>query len=203
MQQLASLRKRGIGLVTDAAVLAREPLDLYDEIKALFDDVEIPAKLGIDALLDAYAEAATVARPSDSRADECDVYDTLTEIMRLTPVVHAAMLAPAAEFVSYDEATDARDRIADALDALSASTDDALFAALEQLRADLVRSVPGESSTLPRIIEHTPPVTVPSLVLSHRLYGSVEREADIIARNGIARPGFVVGGTALEALSDG
>ncbi len=64
-----------------------------------------------------------------------------------------------------------------------------------------MRAVPGEASDLPRLLRYVPPATVPSLVLAHRLYGDVALEADLVARNRVARPGFMLGGQALEVLS--
>ncbi len=49
-------------------------------------------------------------------------------------------------------------------------------------------------------MSHTPAFTLPSLVLAQELYGSVDQEADIIARNSISNPLLVIGGTALEVL---
>jgi prophage DNA circulation protein len=80
---------------------------------------------------------------------------------------------------------------------------DTAFPALNQLRADLVRAVPGEDSGLARLVSYAPAFTVPSLVLAFQLYGDVTREADIVARNSIRHPGFVIGGRALEVLSSG
>ena len=70
----------------------------------------------------------------------------------------------------------------------------------EQLRADLMRAVPGEDSDLPRLGIVTPPAMVPSIVLAHRLYGDTDREADLVTRNRIPRPGFIRGGEPLEVL---
>lgn len=207
VQELAALRAQVIDMVASAASLAREPVDLYDQLKAVFDGLDLPARLGVDALLAAYGYEPDVERPpatTATRQAEQESYDQVLRTIRLLSVVHAAKLAPAATFDSYDAAVSVRDSIAEALDEQAECVDDdELFALLGQLRSDLVRSVPGDASDLPRITSYTAPESVPSLVLAHRLYGSVEREADLLARNRVVRPGFVPGGDELEVLSDG
>ncbi len=70
-----------------------------------------------------------------------------------------------------------------------------------QLRADLVKAIPGTALEQARLIRFTPLVTLPSLVLAHNLYGDLSREADLLARNRIQNPAFVTGGVELEILS--
>ncbi len=55
---------------------------------------------------------------------------------------------------------------------------------------------------LARIVSSTPARTEPALLIAHRLYGDASRADEIIARNKIAHPLFVPGGTPLEVLSD-
>ncbi|HZH79574.1 MAG TPA: hypothetical protein VEY88_26365, partial [Archangium sp.] len=64
------------------------------------------------------------------------------------------------------------------------------------------KAVPGSESDLPRLVSYTPAGTVPSLVLAHRLYGGVQTEGDMLRRNGIGHPGFILGGVELQVLSD-
>jgi prophage DNA circulation protein len=62
------------------------------------------------------------------------------------------------------------------------------------------RAVPGDA-VLARLVTVERPVAVPSLLLSYQLYGSVEREAELVDRNRTSHPGFMSG--TLQALSDG
>ena len=61
-------------------------------------------------------------------------------------------------------------------------------------------AIPPPSRDLPHLEKYTPPETLPSLVLTHRIYGSIEHEADLIARNNISNPALVPGGQELEVL---
>lgn len=105
-------------------------------------------------------------------------------------------------FDSYEEAIAARDTLFVAIDAEAvAANDDEVYVALLQLRAELALAVPGEQNHLPRLITYTPPVTSPSLVLAHRLYGELALTDDLVRRNRVRHPGFVVGGRALQVLA--
>jgi len=207
-QALATLKRGTDNLLLDAAILAREPGSLLDGLLGVLgslDDDALPPPLGITALLAAYGFVPSSDLPPTSpptRAEERELFEFLAWIARLVELVRAAHCVAAADFDSYDAAVAARDAVADALDEQAAWADDDTFAAMEQMRADLVKVVPGEATDLPRLLAYTPPYTVPSLVLAHTLYGGLDREADLIARNGVARPGFVPGGVELEVLSD-
>jgi prophage DNA circulation protein len=64
----------------------------------------------------------------------------------------------------------------------------------------VLRAVPG-AQAFAEILTVTRNVAIPSLLLAYQLYGSVDLESDIIARNGTRHPGFVAGD--LKVLSDG
>lgn len=153
------------------------------------------------ALLDAYSFDAGVRPPSttSTRRREQANWDALTQALRSVLVIEAARLAPLAEFATYDDAVSARDRITGLIDELSVSAGDATFLALGELRSLLTQHVPGERD-LARAIVVRYPAAVPSLVIAHRAHGSVEHEAEIIARNRIRHPGFVAG--SIEVLID-
>jgi prophage DNA circulation protein len=137
-----------------------------------------------------------------TRIQERENVNALVGLIRVLALARAAELAAVEPFVTYDAAVAMREAIASRIDVELDAADDSTFAALEQLRADLASTLPGEASDLPRLARYTPPVTVPSLVLAHRLYGDLSREPDLVARNRIQNPCFIVGGTELEVLSD-
>lgn len=104
-------------------------------------------------------------------------------------------------YETYDEAIATREQLTDAIDELLEDADDELYAALVQLRADVIAAVPGERTRLPRLVTFTPTITIPSLVLTYRLYGDVALAEDVVDRNRVAHPGFVRGGRELQVLS--
>ena len=140
---------------------------------------------------------------SPARAAERADFDALTYLVQRNAIVFAAGAIADEEFTSYNDATAARTEITAKIDQHLEAVADDTFPALLSLRSSLVNAIPGESSDLPRLQRYTPPGTVPSLVLAHRLYGNLEREEDLIRRNRIRNPCFIAGGTELEVLTDG
>jgi prophage DNA circulation protein len=207
-QQLAAMKRSLDALYLDTDALIRKPWKVLGELRALlaaFGTPPITPKLGLRALLDAYGFTAATARPpptTATRIREAANYDAILRLVRSLIAIQSARLAPAETYDSYDAAVTTREAIVALLDEQMEGAGDDSFAALERLRADLVRAVPGEASDLPSLVRYTPGYTVPCLVLAHRLYGDVSREADIVARNRVERPGFVLGGRELEVLSD-
>jgi prophage DNA circulation protein len=207
-QALAGMKRDLDALVLDAAELVQAPLEvvarLRDAVVAL-GSLPLTPRLGVRALLAAYGFLPSEDRPpatTPTRTRERAAYDALGALIRTLAVVQTARLVLEEEHDSYEAAVALRDEISVRLDEQAEAAGDDAYAAIVQLRADLVRAVPGEASDLPRLVRYTPPVTVPSLVLAHRLYGNLDREADIVTRNRVAHPGFVVGGSELEVLAD-
>lgn len=208
-QAVAEMKARVADLVEAAASLIRRPVELVDAWRAAVEDLGtdvLAPLLGYEALLQLAAFESTAPRPetpTSTRELEQANYDVLLQFLRVVVLVQAGRLAPEQPWGSYQEAVAARDELVDALDERREAAGDDGYPALAQLRADLVRAVPGEESDLPRLAVYTPPASVPSLVLAHQLYGNVEMEEDILARNRVVHPGFVLGGRPLEVISSG
>lgn len=134
-----------------------------------------------------------------NRLQEQTNFDELALVVQRLALLRAVDVALVEEFDSYEDAVSARDELSALIDEQQDSAGDELYVALVQLRADLVKAVPAAG--LARIVTYEPPATVPSLVLAHQLYGDVDGEADLVARNNPARPGFLTGGVPLEVLS--
>jgi prophage DNA circulation protein len=102
---------------------------------------------------------------------------------------------------SANKADEIQTSILAILDELIDAADDTTFGPLTDLRVALVTYLQSASAALPRIVEFIPSTTLPALVIAQQLYGSVELETDIIARNSIRYPSRVPGGQAIEVLS--
>lgn len=206
-EALADLRTQLGTLSNDAVALARRPVELaaaVAETMLFFDDARL-----LPRLLRAY-DFTPPERPdpeaTGTRAKQAVNHDELLALLRRGMAIQGARLAPLYEYDSHEAALEIRDQLAEQLDEQLEVVGDDGFPPLQQLRADLIRSVPGEDSRLERLVEYTPPATVPSLVLAHRLYGpdDVEaRELDLVARNHVQHPAYVPGGEPLEVLSGG
>lgn len=198
MEEAAALRRRVDRLVSSATTLVHRPADMLAAIAELVEGATSRA-----AMVAAYPFDPGQRPPAttSTRVQERANWDALARVVRTLVATRAAELAVEEAFDSYDAAVAARDGIAELLDEQAELAGDEGYAALVQLRAQLVRAVPGAESDLPRLIRYTPAETTPSLVLAHRFYGDLAREADLVARNRLAHPGFVVGGAELEVLS--
>lgn len=133
----------------------------------------------------------------------------VTTLVRVQAVIAATELAAGTVFDSFDAAIRTRDELVDVIDLVGYAVDDASYAALQDLRARLVEDIRSRAVDLSRIARYTPPATLPAVVVAYRLYGArtgvaglLQRADDIVARNGLAHPGFVAGGVELEVLSD-
>jgi prophage DNA circulation protein len=143
-------------------------------------------------------------RPSaitPARALEQADFDSLHHLVQRLAISYASSAAAVQTFTSYEEAVRVRAAITDRIDQHVEGVTDDSYPFLSDLRGALVEALPGPDTDLPRIQTYTPPAVVPSLVLAHRLYGSLEREEDLIRRNRIRHPGFIAG--ELEVLTDG
>lgn len=195
-QELADLRRRVDRLNADVVALVNVPADLLAELVELFG-------LCPPGVLDVYyfdagpAPAAETANQAQERAN----YDALERLIRRLALLRAVELTLDETFDSYEAAIEARDALLGPIDEQAELVSDDVYPRLVQLRADLVKAVPGEGSDLPHLVTYTPPATLPSLVLAHQLYGDVTLEGDLVTRNGVAHPGFVPGGEGLEVLS--
>ena len=108
------------------------------------------------------------------------------------------------DFSYYEEAVQARDILLARIDAMAeTSFEDSEYDALQNLRKQVTSALPPETQSLPKLGIITLVQTVPSLVTTYDLYESLDRDEDIIARNNIRHPGFMLGGTVLEVLIDG
>lgn len=204
-QELSALAGQVSLLTSTAASLARQPAEALDAFRAaitgLADTILAAPGAVLDALVDAYSVDLGPLAPETTATRQRELANQLaiTGALRRVMAIEAARLAPLVAYVSIEEATATRDRVAAQLEEQSTSAGDTAFPALVTLRSDVLRAVPG-SAVLASIVTITRPVAIPSLLLAYQLYGSVDQEADIIARNVIRHPGFVAGD--LQVLSD-
>ncbi|AJP73170.1 DNA circularization protein [Sphingomonas hengshuiensis] len=166
---------------------------------------------GLIGLLDLGSDLPPIVGDTPARDRQRANQAALIQMINLATAGEVARAIADTSFTSYDEAVRVRDAAADALDALALrqadAGDDTGADSYDRLRRAIVRDVTARGGSLARLISYTPPGTAPAIVIAHRLYGdpaTVEaRAAEIVARNGIAHPGFVPGGRALEVLSSG
>ena len=211
----SSIRRGSIDLVADfvhraARVVDRgldllsRPRDLAFEVQALISEVEgvIGSRRETLRIL---LEWATRKRPIITgasfmqRAAEANA-QAVSDLVAVSSLAIAARVAVRVDWESREEALEARTAIDNVINSLETDISDELFLSLHDLRSQVSAAIPPPSRDLPHLEKYTPPETLPSLVLTHRIYGSIEHEADLIARNNISNPALVPGGQELEVL---
>lgn len=207
-QGLAKLAGRIFAITDQASSLVRQPSEVVDEFRAVFADLTeaaegaAPPSAVMDALIEAYNATTLGTSPPQTTATrqrEAENLILITGVLRQSMVIEASRLAPLVPFRSIDEALAARQRLAEQLEEQAAGAPDAAYPALVSLRSAVLRAVPG-GRAFARIVTVTRRSPIPSLLLAYQLYGSVDQEADIIARNRIRHPGIILGD--VKVLSD-
>jgi len=201
-QDVASLTVSLKVLKSKAATLARAPRDLVDTVVELLQDFASAVK---DAL-PAPSKALVAIYALDTRAGviattEAQNVAAFVALVKRTALSEAATLLLTEAFAAYDDAVRARGLLTDALDEHMDSVTDDAFSALTTLRMALVNAVPGAESELPRLQSVTLKTSLPSLVTAYQLYGDVDSELALVARNRVKNPGAVSGGVPLEVLT--
>lgn len=197
-QELATFNGRLQILTTQAAALVHKPADLVAQFLEAITGLAITAESAPGAMFTALVEAynedlgALQTALTATRARELANQLALQGALRRVMAIEASRLAPTIPFASIDEATAARDRVAALLEEQAGGAGDTAYPALVDLRSQVLRAVPG-GQVFARVVAITRRTAVPSLLLAYQLYGSVDQELDVIARNRIRHPGFIVG----------
>jgi prophage DNA circulation protein len=205
-QELAATDGQLHLLIAEASQLVTEPTTILTAFRTAFVNLGETLKSAPGQVKDALLAAArsvewspdapeTTATRQRERANQV----ALQGALRASLVIEAARIAPIVTYASIDDATAARDEITALLDELTADAGDAVYQALVELRAAVSRALPSDALHA-RVTAVTRRVAIPSLLLAYQLYGAVDMESDIIARNPITNPAFCVGD--LQVLSD-
>lgn len=198
-QAAATLQRQLDELAAAGAALVHEPADLLAAVSGLFTALD-----SRPTVMAAYAFDPGVRPPvtTENRLVEGENFDALQQVTQRLALVRAAELALEEVFESYEQAVSVRDELLKLLDEQAETVTDDAYPALLDLRAALVEAIPGSGADLPRLLPYVPRETMPALVLSWELYRNVTGEADIVDRNRVSHPAFLLGGVALEVLSE-
>jgi prophage DNA circulation protein len=192
------------GMVSSLAGLPLRPKAALDSYKSLWG-------FGSSASGSSPSSYSTplpvVPRTTPSRIIQADNQAAIVDLVRQSAVVESARTASTLTYgqdgdvVSYQEAVGIRDSIIEQIDEELITADDATYVALTDLRAAVVQDINTRGADLARLNSYTPGVTLPSVVLSHRLYGDATHAEELVGRNNISHPGFIPGGQAIEVVS--
>lgn len=127
----------------------------------------------------------------------------IQELVQRVTTIEAARAVASGSFTTVDDAVNVNAELDDKLSALAADgAPDSLYLALSSLRVGLRNHIEQSAIDLPRIARFTPRATLPAIVIAQRLYGDPERSQEIVDRNSVEHPGFVIGGVELLVLSE-
>jgi prophage DNA circulation protein len=204
-QELAALAGQVEIITAEAAALVRDPAEAIEAFRAAITGLVKTAAAApgtlMDALFDAYlADLGPEVSPTTAtRVRELANQTAMVGALRRVMAIEAARLAPLVDFETLDDAIAARDTVAAQLEEQAEGAGDTAYPMLVDLRARVLRAVPG-GTEYARVITVSRRVAIPSLLLAYQLYGSVDSEDDILARNPVRNPAFVAGD--LKVLSD-
>lgn len=232
--QAAAKWAQGVAkMVADAQALVRNPLLLGNRILGVLDIGNVSGmssitNYGLGLAQDAITYASTGQTPvswtryltlanwtpsfsaigltTSIRIQQSQNRTAFTGFVRRTAVTQAARSAVRQRFETQQEALYARDTIADLIDTHAETASDDVFRASMALRAKVVRSLSAAAPTLPKIITVQLGRSLPSVVVSHQLYGDdptivIARADDIVTRNKIRHPLFVPGAVDIQAIT--
>lgn len=204
-QALARLNADTTILNAQAMALLQSPGQTFDQfagaLSALADSLtEIPRAF-LAALWDAYSRGAgpPVLEGTPTRVRERKNQVALASALQCAIAIQGARELPSMVFATIDEARDARAEVLERLDEQIAIAGTLSYPALQDLRAAVVDAIPGDN-TYARLITVERNTATPSLALTYQIYGSVDQEADLVARNATVHPGFM--GGEIKALSN-
>jgi prophage DNA circulation protein len=186
--------------------LIREPLSLARGLNGLAASLGNLAEspLGAMALYKKLWEFGgsepEIGDTTPSRARQAANQAALIGLVRQNAAIEAARSVAGLEFESTAQAQTVREAVTDRLDAEMETAADDAFRALSDLRVAVIENI-GSRQNLATVQTWQGADSLPSLVVSHAIYGDIEQAGDIIDRNGVVHPGFIPGGTGLEVLS--
>lgn len=216
--QITTLGNTAASLILTPAALASSVVGLYGSIFGAISTVgsainrlsgagrtQPPADVLRMAMLRAAAFGANdalIARTTSQRIIEADAHDAFVTLVRAAVIASAAAVVPTIPYDTLDQALGLSTALNGLIDDLEGRVDDDTFASLQDVRATTSAFLENASGSLPLLSEYTPIDTTPALVVAYLLYADANRDADIIARNNIANPLVIPGGTPLQVIID-
>lgn len=190
-----------VKLADDMADLAGWAMDPVTRLLSLLQGAQPdePPEVPLSLLIPERNSEAALASAMDAAAQRLRLSSILTS---------AAETALDADWPTSDAAQDVADALSSLLEAAidaPASLSSQADAEARQLVAEAigltVRFLREEAASLPRLSDYTPPVTMPAVLLAHRLYGDAGRADELVRFNALADPLRVPGALPLKVLS--
>lgn len=178
---------------------APSPLGVKEEF---FDLVSI-SRESIAELFSFESEAETIPTPTKQSNIEHQAHDAISVSMKGAALSSGVAVLADLDLESADQAKAiVGDLVAMFLEVMNADIDPEVADAFAALKAATISHFTATAQALPQLSTYTPIYTVPAVVLAYELYGDAGMDEDLIRRNKIRHPAFVMGGRTLEVLAD-
>ncbi len=192
-QQLSTIR----GKVTQ---LGLSSVALYNDIQNLIDfgnepsDAKNPPtapRAQFDEMVGIFSPAETVE--VDPTEAEAPALDLIRETATYIAISSAAGLVSAIDFTTVDDALVVADILFTALDEVAQNPDSStdMIKNIQDVRKAAMFDLETRILDLTNAVDIGLNESTPSLVVAHRVDGSIEYEQEIVDRNSIAHPGFI------------
>lgn len=177
---------------------------LLDSLALLEEACDLPeGKLKAHSSLFAYGAAdATIIGATPQRDQERTNKDAFDSLIQQAATARAVHSGAQVEFPSTVDATVVREQLADKIEEISlTTTDDEVYKVFRDLNAQLIKTVPDSDIELPNIQTVELANSSNSILVAYETFENPDVELDLVERNKIKHPGFIVGGTTLEVLN--
>ena len=193
------------GVVTTYSAL-RAPAELLENVVTTWSRGG-PIRILVDQTFN-FSNDFAAGKPTvqTTTANGVQEQTNLDELYRLGPLLalyETASLFTGLPFESFSQADGARSAFIDAMDPFLLEASDKEFEAISNLNEAVSAYLSEVARGLPEIGTHTPADTFPALVVAQHLYGDARQAEDIVARNRLQHPGFVLQDEPLEVIADG
>lgn len=206
-REAANFARKVDTLLGQVTSLITAPANLVFQVRDALETVETAA-LNVPQAFASYGTLASLPSPVSLGGSSIDLAglrnaQLVTNLFRQLAIAGQLRALPRMKWDYLEQALAARRRFLDATDAILGDVDDDSYQAIRRARAAAIAWMPAENVNLPRLADFQVLGETSALRLTYTLYGSLDREADLVARNRIRHPGFVPAGSTLEVLVDG
>lgn len=199
--KLRQLESNSLSLVNDVTSLADNLIETFNIISGVATNADDAAR-AYETMFVFGDNTETLEFETEQRETEVRNKISFNNFMRQIAIISATEEAVDRDFFSANDAIAEQEKLKNLIQEQAAQAQDInFFQNLNDLTASLVKSVPDIDSELPNLVNLTLQDTTNSVVLAYDLFEDPDREQEIIDRNKIRNPSFVIGGTQLEVLN--
>ena len=178
-----------VAIEDDATTLVQNPAALVSRLIAA--TAAVPLSDHLEWLAVHALELRSVPATTANRRTQAKNQRVLVSLVRDIAALEIVARLPDQVFHARTDLHDQQLLIETLLAAVNSDDSDDVRRSVSSVRTAVVQHVKQAASELPGVTTATPASTLPALVIAHDLYDDIKRDAEIVARNHLARPGFV------------